>query len=395
MAQVRLNCLLMGKTGHGKSLTGNNLLGRRVFRVSSCVESVTKDVQQGFAKFGNCILKIVDGPGLQDTAMNCAEDKETVAAQMAQALAMCDGGVDAFLYVHKYGSRMTDEERGALEALKKIFGAKFFSHLIVVVTMGDLFRIDMEEDDNGDITFLDWCRKQSGTLRQLFDDCGERFILFNNTERNENAMNQQRKEMIELVSQVQRINGRYTSHNFRDSKALRDRYIIEQKVPLLNELILEKCALLMNALAAYMNNPNALFKFKIIEEIAATKKTIRDEDKGTDLLKPLLALVERIEENLDNIDKLYKLTEELDDIRMTKYLWAKYGLFITSAGFRAALVTFFLPTVSLIFLASTCLTNAAIGIKCAYCSFKESKLEKELNATRAKLKKAGLTGNPT
>ncbi|BFZ20023.1 hypothetical protein BsWGS_23062 [Bradybaena similaris] len=404
MEPVRLNCLLMGKTGQGKSLTGNSLLGRRAFKVSSDAESITKDVQQDYAEFGNYILKIVDGPGLQDTAMNSAKDKETAATNMTQALAMCDGGVDAFLFVYRYGIRMTDEERRALEALKQIFGAKYFSNLIVILTMGDLFRDNMEDEGKGNISFHDWCREQTGALRQLFDDCRERFILFNNRERNENAMNQQRKEVIELVNQVQRINGRYTSKTFKEAKALRDRYVIEQKVPILNDKIQEKCGLLMADLEKYMKTQNAQDKFKITESISAIKKDITDQDKGTNSLQHLLVHVERIEEHLGDIDQLNKLTKELDDTRKSKSFWTKLGSFVSGVGgvvsgvggvsLWTTLLTFTMPPVALAVAAgTTVVAGAATGIK-RYCSSsKETRIEEEQNQIKAKLEKARLTGN--
>ncbi|BFZ20019.1 hypothetical protein BsWGS_23058 [Bradybaena similaris] len=395
MEPVRLNSLLMGKTGHGKSRTGNSLLGRRAFEFTSSQDSVTKDVQQDYAVFENYILKVVDGPGLQDTVMNSAKDKETAATNMGQALAMCDGGVDAFLFVYKYGNRMTDEERGALEALKQIFGAKYFSNVIVVVTNGDSFRVNMEDEGKGNISFHDWCKEQTGAFKQLFDDCRERFILFNNLERNENAMNKQRKEVIDLVNQVQRINGRYTSETFKEAKALRDRYVIEQKVPILNEKIQEQCGLLTANLEKYLKNPNAQDKLKIKESVAATKKEIIDEDKGTNLLKHLLVLVERIEENLGDIDKLKKVTKELDDTRKSKSFWTKLGSNVYFVGVVAtAALTIVVPPVGiLVALGATTATGAATAIKHAYSSIKESRLEKEQNAVEAKLKKSGLTYN--
>jgi GTPase Era involved in 16S rRNA processing len=98
--------------------------------------------------------------------MNVGQDKEAVAKNMSEAIAMCYGGVDAFLFVTKYGNSFTPQDTAALEDLKKIFGDKFMEHMIVVVTCGDHFHDRMEEEGRS-ISFADWCREQRGAFQKL------------------------------------------------------------------------------------------------------------------------------------------------------------------------------------------------------------------------------------
>ncbi|BFZ20031.1 hypothetical protein BsWGS_23070 [Bradybaena similaris] len=318
--KVELNFLLMGKTGNGKSTLGNCILGCKNFEVSASVTSHTRDVKCGYSTFQNYSLKVVDGPGLEDTQLEKVADTQKAITVINQALCLCSDGLDAVIFVFKFGNRFTKEEVSAIETLKSIFGEDYFKHAIVVLTGSVDFK-DLMEQENFRGTFHDWCMQQTGEFKKLYIDTQKRFLFYNSFERNKNKQIAQREQLTTLAHDLKSRHGRYTAECFRLAAIERERLIQEHNATILKEDIQREVGILFSKIQEYIQTTNAENMTEIKEAIQTVKEEIAKEDKGKDVLADLTKVVSNVEINLDDKDKLLVHAKELDETRTAEKYW--------------------------------------------------------------------------